>query len=471
MIRQSTLRAPKIEGTRESLSGIGFHFKYTRTSGSWYISFLWEMIESSSDSFCVVLWETYLFGNTFQLEGDLCPHGFTKNIELPGKCIHAPSLRTSPSSVKVLALHHQHKLNIFAEKKIIIMNLNATVISVCIIIFVMHVSHASPQARNRTSEKIAYSPGSWKAGIPYEAHLVGLFTASSELPVFHEVIKPALDLAIEEAERRYPQIKFKISLRRGSNDCQRNYAGAYAAEEFYLRKVDAFIGPACSMALDAVGRMASYWNVPIFTAGGIGAEFSNKGLFSTLTRLSFSLGMYFFYLFLSHSDKESKYLWNLRSHSQYIISLQRTTFLRSKGNTVNHSHENMTNHSLFSFWCVFGYTDRVGHFIIQILSEFNWHHISLIVDETEFGNTLIRRSFETVFSSSDQILAGAKISYDIKLDIQSFTFRNYDGEIVANKTIDYRKILQTSSRSARGQYLKYVLYTPNNVSCRIVLLS
>jgi hypothetical protein len=124
--------------------------------------------------------------------------------------------------------------------------------------------------------------------------LVGLFTASSELPVFHEVIKPALDLAVEEAERRYPLIKFKISLRRGSNDCQRNYAGAYAAEEFYVRKVDAFIGPACSLALDAVGRMASYWNVPIFTAGGIGVEFSNKALFSTLTRLSFSLGEFYF---------------------------------------------------------------------------------------------------------------------------------------------------------------------------------
>lgn len=178
------------------------------------------------------------------------------------------------------------------------MNLNVVFITL-IVFSAICVKHASPQSgssgsRNRSSSSIPYSPGSWKAGIPYEAHLVGLFTASSELPVFHEVIKPALDLAVEEAERRYPLIKFKISLRRGSNDCQRNYAGAYAAEEFYVRKVDAFIGPACSLALDAVGRMASYWNVPIFTAGGIGVEFSNKALFSTLTRLSFSLGEFYF---------------------------------------------------------------------------------------------------------------------------------------------------------------------------------
>jgi atrial natriuretic peptide receptor A len=73
--------------------------------------------------------------------------------------------------------------------------------------------------------------------------------------------------------------------------CEKNYAGALAAEEFYLRKVDVLIGPACSVALDTVARMASSWNIPIFTAGGIGAEFSNKALYSSLTRLSFSLGL------------------------------------------------------------------------------------------------------------------------------------------------------------------------------------
>lgn len=76
------------------------------------------------------------------------------------------------------------------------------------------------------------------------------------------------------------------------------------------------------------------------------------------------------------------------------------------------------------------------------------------MDETDFGNTLIRRSFESVFRSDNQMAAsvGTKVAYDIKLDIQSFTFRNYDGEIVANKSIDYKKILTASSRSARGEY-------------------
>lgn len=50
-----------------------------------------------------------------------------------------------------------------------------------------------------------------------------------------------------------------------------------------------FIGPACLYSLDIVGRLASFWNVPIFSAGGSSIEFNDKTLFTTLTRLSYSL--------------------------------------------------------------------------------------------------------------------------------------------------------------------------------------
>ena len=125
----------------------------------------------------------------------------------------------------------------------------------------------------------------------YEAHVVGVFSATSELPIQQDVMQVTLEMAAEEAERRYPNIKFRVSVRRGLKSCEKNYAGALAAEEFYRRKVDVIIGPACSLALDTVARMASYWNIPVFTAGGIGAQFSNKHLYSSLTRLSFSLGV------------------------------------------------------------------------------------------------------------------------------------------------------------------------------------
>lgn len=124
---------------------------------------------------------------------------------------------------------------------------------------------------------------------PFQASLVGIFVAESELPIYFEIIKPTLHLAAEEATRRYPNIFFNIVVRNGSNTCYTNVAGVYAAEEYYIRKATAFIGPSCSLALDTVARMASYWNIPVFTGGGISDSFANKGIFSSLTRLSFSL--------------------------------------------------------------------------------------------------------------------------------------------------------------------------------------
>ncbi len=125
----------------------------------------------------------------------------------------------------------------------------------------------------------------------YDATVVCIMAEQAELPVYFEAVKPALQLAIEEVHRRYPHLRFNLVARKDPNPCLHSFAGALAAEEFYLRKVSVFIGPACSFALDPVARMASYWNVPIFTGGGIGIEFSRKNYYTSLTRMAFSLGM------------------------------------------------------------------------------------------------------------------------------------------------------------------------------------
>lgn len=122
-------------------------------------------------------------------------------------------------------------------------------------------------------------------------NLVLLLSDQRELPVLYEVLKPTLDLAIKEANRRYPHLKFVLVTVRDSNRCESNVIGAMSAEKYYLSKVNAFIGPICTISLDPVSRMSSYWNVPVFTAGGIGVEFANKKTFSTLTRVAFSLGL------------------------------------------------------------------------------------------------------------------------------------------------------------------------------------
>ena len=66
--------------------------------------------------------------------------------------------------------------------------------------------------------------------------------------------------------------------------------GALGAQEYFISRVNVFIGPICAAALDQVARMASYWNVPVFTAGGIGVEFSAKVS-------PFLMKIYKFYLF------------------------------------------------------------------------------------------------------------------------------------------------------------------------------
>lgn len=123
-----------------------------------------------------------------------------------------------------------------------------------------------------------------------EVNFVLLISDQNELPVFYEIIKPTIELAIKEASRKYAHLRFNLVSVHDSNKCEDNVLGALAAEKYYTSKVNVFIGPICTIALDPVARMASYWNVPVFTAGGISVEFSNKRTFNTLTRMSFSLG-------------------------------------------------------------------------------------------------------------------------------------------------------------------------------------
>lgn len=82
--------------------------------------------------------------------------------------------------------------------------------------------------------------------------------------------------------------------------------------------------------------------------------------------------------------------------------------------------------------------------------------MSLIVDETDFANVLVRQSLEKVFKQTDAFGvnlnaggegSGGPLNWEIKLDIQSFSRKSITG---SNRTVDYRKILQSAAKSARG---------------------
>ena len=97
----------------------------------------------------------------------------------------------------------------------------------------------------------------------------------------------------------------------------------------------------------------------------------------------------------------------------------------------------------------------MSHFLVKIIREYDWHHISLIVDETELSNTLIKISLQSIFKEIE-------FGHEIILDIQSFTRRD-------NSTINFQKLLKASSRSARGQTITEFLANKSNLIFKIQL--
>ncbi|XP_064470104.1 atrial natriuretic peptide receptor 1-like [Ornithodoros turicata] len=127
------------------------------------------------------------------------------------------------------------------------------------------------------------------ASYVFNATIVSIFLNSSELTFDSNVIIPAVGLAVQSVSRLFPHINFQLVVRNSSQTCLEHYAGALAAEIYYQQGATAFVGPGCSAALDHVGRMASFWNVPAYTAGGLDDSFIRKEIYTTLTRMSFSL--------------------------------------------------------------------------------------------------------------------------------------------------------------------------------------
>ncbi|GIY96308.1 atrial natriuretic peptide receptor 3 [Caerostris extrusa] len=162
----------------------------------------------------------------------------------------------------------------------------------------------------------------------YEADIVAIFVSESELQLNVQSLQAAVTLAVDDVNKLYPNIKFNLKLKNDSKTCFNNNAGVLAAEEYYLSRVTAFIGPACSRALDPVGRMASHWNVPIYTAGGIDTLFSAKNIFNTLTRISFSI------------DQVTKFLLNWQHIAIFVDESEssETILRRSFSETVRDSN-------------------------------------------------------------------------------------------------------------------------------------
>ncbi|GMT25293.1 hypothetical protein PFISCL1PPCAC_16590, partial [Pristionchus fissidentatus] len=69
--------------------------------------------------------------------------------------------------------------------------------------------------------------------------------------------------------------------------CGDSFEGvAVGADMYHVQKVRAFIGPYCNAELDAVAKMATFWNVPVVGYIASSNQFADKAIYKTLSRVS-----------------------------------------------------------------------------------------------------------------------------------------------------------------------------------------
>ncbi|PIO64237.1 ligand-binding protein, receptor family [Teladorsagia circumcincta] len=69
--------------------------------------------------------------------------------------------------------------------------------------------------------------------------------------------------------------------------CGKSFEGvAVGADMYHVQKVHAFIGPYCNAELDAVAKMATFWNIPIVGYMASSNAFADKSIYTTLARVS-----------------------------------------------------------------------------------------------------------------------------------------------------------------------------------------
>ncbi|BFZ21848.1 hypothetical protein BsWGS_24887 [Bradybaena similaris] len=98
-------------------------------------------------------------------------------------------------------------------------------------------------------------------------------------------VRPIIDKAVEDVNELYSGMFF-ISTVYGLGSCDRNIVGVSAAKISCHYNITAFIGPACSKAVETIAYMANDWNVPVITPLANTENVGDKKLFPRLTRIN-----------------------------------------------------------------------------------------------------------------------------------------------------------------------------------------
>uniref|UniRef100_UPI0037E9290C atrial natriuretic peptide receptor 3 n=1 Tax=Semicossyphus pulcher TaxID=241346 RepID=UPI0037E9290C len=103
----------------------------------------------------------------------------------------------------------------------------------------------------------------------------------------HARVAPAILYAQQRLEADGgPYSGFHFNIQFENSDCV-NDAVYMLVDRSCGRKPDLILGPVCEYEAAAVVRLASYWNIPVISAGALAAGFSNKNSeYSHLTRIA-----------------------------------------------------------------------------------------------------------------------------------------------------------------------------------------
>lgn len=103
----------------------------------------------------------------------------------------------------------------------------------------------------------------------------------------YKIQEPAISFALEKVQRIYSKLKISALYYNLPSHCTAKDVGAIMAKEHYShQKISAVFGPMCSYALDHVARLATSWNIPVYSSGGMDIQFDDKADFPTLTRIN-----------------------------------------------------------------------------------------------------------------------------------------------------------------------------------------
>ncbi|XP_041083588.1 atrial natriuretic peptide receptor 3-like isoform X2 [Polyodon spathula] len=100
-------------------------------------------------------------------------------------------------------------------------------------------------------------------------------------------VRPAIDYALKSINSNESlNSGFNFKVHYNNSNCG-NEALFSFVERSFLKKPDVVLGPVCEYAAAQVVRMASYWNIPILSAGALASGFgTKKAEYTHLTRVS-----------------------------------------------------------------------------------------------------------------------------------------------------------------------------------------